>query len=59
MISALGVGALLKADNEVIKAAGGAAAITALLTPSEKSPVKNAAVAACLVAGIVFLTSSS
>lgn len=47
LITALGTGVLLKSDNVVIKAAGGVAAIVALLTPSEKSPVKNAAVLAC------------
>jgi hypothetical protein len=57
LISALGTGALLKSDNVIIQAAGGAAAIGALLTPSEKSPVKNAAVLACLAAGIVFLAT--
>lgn len=58
LISALGVGALLKSDNVVIQSAGGAAAIAAMLTPSEKSPVGNAAIAACLVAGIAFLANS-
>ena len=59
LISALGTGALLKSDNVIIQAAGGAAAIGALLTPSEKSPVKNAAVLACLAAGVAFLASES
>ena len=59
LISALGVGALLKSDNIIVQAAGGAAAIGALLTPSEESPVKNSAVLACLVAGIAFLASES
>lgn len=57
LITALGTGVLLKADNAILKAAGGAAAIGALLTSSEESPVKNAAVLACLVAGITFLAS--
>ncbi|EPI8560807.1 lecithin retinol acyltransferase family protein [Vibrio fluvialis] len=57
LISALGVGALLKSDNTVVKAAGGAAALAAMLTPTETSPVKNSAVAACLVAGLAFLAS--
>jgi hypothetical protein len=56
-ISALGVGALLKSDNTIIKAAGSAAAIGALLTPSEKSPVKTSAALACLVAGVAFLAT--
>ncbi|WP_406666748.1 lecithin retinol acyltransferase family protein [Gallaecimonas sp. GXIMD1310] len=58
LITALGTGAFLKADNSVIKAAGGAAAISAMLTPSEKSPVKSAAVAACLAAGIAYLAAN-
>ncbi|MFT5721198.1 MAG: hypothetical protein ACI9W6_001511 [Motiliproteus sp.] len=57
LITALGTGALLKSDNSVIQAAGGAAAVAALLTPSEQSPVKNAAVFACLAAGIAYLAS--
>lgn len=57
LITALGAGVLLKSDNRIIQAAGGAAAIASLLTPSEQSPVKNAAVLACLVAGIAFLSS--
>lgn len=57
LISAIGIGALLKSDNTVVQAAGGAATIASLLTPTEQSPVKNAAVATCLVAGIAFLAS--
>lgn len=57
LISAVGVGALLKSDNPVIQAAAGGAALGSLLTPSEQSPVKNAAIASCLLAGIAFLAS--
>ncbi|WP_171757609.1 lecithin retinol acyltransferase family protein [Vibrio sp. 03-59-1] len=57
LISAIGVGALLKSDNSVIQAAGGTAALAAMLTPTEQSPVKNVAIATCLVAGIAFLAS--
>ncbi|MEZ9464972.1 lecithin retinol acyltransferase family protein [Vibrio splendidus] len=57
LISAVGVGALLKSDNTVVQAAGGAAALASMLTPTEQSPVKNVAVAACLAAGIAFLSS--
>ena len=57
LISALGAGALLKSDNKVIQAAGGAAALAALLTPTETSPVKNSAVLACLAAGVAYLAS--
>lgn len=57
LITALGTGALLKSDNNIIKAAGGAAAAAALLTPSEQSPVRNAAVLACLAAGIAYIAS--
>ncbi len=59
LISAIGVGALLKSDNPVVQATGGAAALAALLTPTEKSPVKNVTIAACLTAGIAFLASLS
>ncbi|BCV42347.1 lecithin retinol acyltransferase family protein [Shewanella algae] len=57
LISAIGVGALLKSENIVVQAAGSAAAVAALLTPTEESPVKNVAVASCLAAGIAFLAS--
>lgn len=58
LISALGTGVLLKSDNKILQAAGGAAALAALLTPTETSPVKNSTVLACLAAGIAFLASS-
>ncbi|NKC16211.1 MAG: hypothetical protein GKR94_29605 [Gammaproteobacteria bacterium] len=54
-IAALGAGAAIISDNAVIKAAGGAAALAALLTPGEKSPFKNAAVAVLVAAGLVAL----
>jgi hypothetical protein len=57
LITALGTGVLLKSDNTIVQAAGGAAAIGALLTSSEKSPVKNSAVLACLAAGVAFLAT--
>ncbi len=57
LITALGTGALLKSDNTIVQAAGGAAAIASLLTSSEQSPVKNAAIAACLAAGVAYLAS--
>lgn len=57
LITALGTGVLLKSDNSIVQAAGGAAAVGALLTSSEKSPVKNSAVLACLAAGITFLAT--
>ncbi|SEF93354.1 lecithin retinol acyltransferase family protein [Vibrio hangzhouensis] len=57
LISAIGIGVLLKSDNTVVKAAGGVAALASMLTPTEKSPVKNVAVAACLAAGIAFLAA--
>ena len=58
LISAVSIGALLKSDNNIVRAAGGAAALASMITPTEQSPVKNAAVAACLVAGIAFLASN-
>jgi hypothetical protein len=57
LISAIGIGVLLKSDNSVVQAAGGAAAIASMLTPSESSPVKNVAIATCLAAGIAFLAA--
>lgn len=57
LISAVGIGALIKSDSAVLKFAGGAATLAALLTPSEKSPVKNAAIAGCLAAGVAYLAS--
>ena len=51
---AFGIG-LMKSDNKILKLAGGATAFFSLLTPSEQSPVKNAAVAACLVTGLALL----
>lgn len=56
LIAALGIGALIRSDNTLIKAAGGAAVLATLLTPSEQSPVNNAAVASCLAAGIAYLS---
>lgn len=57
LVLAICTGAFLKSDNSIVKTAGGAAAVATLLTPSEKSPVKNAAVLACLGAGLAFLSS--
>ena len=42
LITALGTGALLKADSSIVKAGGGAAILATLLTSSETSPVKSA-----------------
>lgn len=55
LIAALGAGAVLKSDNTIVKAAGGAATIASLLTPTEKSPFKNAGIAALVAAGVVAL----
>lgn len=57
LIAALGAGAALKSDNAIVKAAGGAVAIASLLTPTEKSPFKNAGIAALVAAGVVALAS--
>ena len=54
-LAALGAGAALKSDNTIIKAAGSAVAIASLLTPTEESPFKNAAIAALIAAGLVAL----
>lgn len=58
LLAALGAGVALKSDNTVIKAAGGAVVLASLLTPSEESPFKNAAVAALIAAGIAILASA-
>jgi len=57
LISAIGVGALISSDNTVVKSVGGVAALAAMLTPSEQSPVKNVAIASCLALGVAFLAS--
>ncbi|WP_375749615.1 lecithin retinol acyltransferase family protein [Vibrio sp. HN007] len=57
LISAIAVAVLLKADNPVVKATAGAAALTSILTPTEQSPLKKVAVAACFAAGIAFLVT--
>ncbi len=55
LLAALGAGAVLKGDNVIIKSAGGAIALASLLTPTEESPFKNAAIAALVTIGIVAL----
>ena len=51
------MGAFLKSDNTTIKAAGGVAAIASILTPTEKSPVKNALIFGLLTAGILYMAT--
>ncbi len=48
ILAAVGAGTALLTKNEMLKAAGRAVAITSLLTPAEKRPFRNAAVAACI-----------
>jgi len=57
LITALGAGVLLKSENVVLRTAGGTAAVVAMLTPSEESPVKSAIILSCLTAGIAFLAT--
>jgi len=57
LIVALIMGAFLKSDNTTIKAAGGVAAIASILTPTEKSPVKNALIFGLLTAGILYMAT--
>ena len=57
MMFAIGVGVATTASNPVAKVAGGAAALASILTDSEKSPYKNAAVAAMLAAGLMILAN--
>jgi lecithin:retinol acyltransferase len=54
-LAALGAGAVLKSNNAIIQAAGGAVALASLLTPTEESPFQNAAIAALIAAGLVAL----
>lgn len=55
LLAALGAGIAIKSDNTIIKAAGGAVAISSLLTPTEESPFKNAAIAAVITVGLIAL----
>jgi hypothetical protein len=58
LLAALGAGAALKSSKSIIQAAGSAVAIASLLTPTEQSPFKNAAIAALIAAGVVALASA-
>ena len=54
-LAALGAGAALKSNSSIVQAAGGAVALATLLTPTEESPFKNAAIAGLIAAGVVVL----
>lgn len=56
LLAALGAGAAIESDNVIVKAAGAGVALASLLTPSEKSPFKNAAIAGLVGAGLAILT---
>lgn len=58
LLIALGAGAALKSDNSFMQAGGGAVALASVLTPTEQSPFKNAAVAALIPVGLVALAKS-
>ena len=58
LLTALGAGIALKGNNDVLQAAGGAFALASLLTPTEKSPFMDAAVAALIAAGVMILIRS-
>jgi len=58
LLAALGAGVALKSDNTVVKAAGGAVALASLLTPTEKSPFKNAAIAGLIAVGLTALAKT-
>jgi len=58
LLAALGAGVALKSNNSVVQAAGGAVALATLLTPTEQSPFKNAAVASLIAAGVVALAGA-
>ncbi len=55
LLVALGTGMALKSDNTIIKVAGGTVALASLLTPTEESPFKNAAIFGFIAAGIALL----
>ncbi len=55
MILVLGIGVALETDSDILKIAGSAAALAASATPENGNPVKNAAIAAVIAAGIAFL----
>jgi Lecithin retinol acyltransferase len=57
LLMALGAGIAIKSDNKAIQMAGGAIALASLLTPSEKSPFKNAGICALIAVGLVALSS--
>lgn len=54
-LAALGAGFALKSDNSTLQFAGGVVALASLLTPAEKSPFKNAAIAGIIAVGLVVL----
>jgi len=58
LLVALGAGAAIKSNNSIVQAAGGAAALATLLTPTEESPFKNAVIAGLIAAGVVALVSA-
>lgn len=58
LLVALGAGIALKSNNALVQSAGGAVALASLLTPAEKSPFKNAAIAALIVVGLAALAKS-
>lgn len=57
LLAALGAGVALKSDNTIIKTAGSAVLLASLLTPTEKSPFKNATIFALVATGIAALAS--
>ena len=58
LLVALGAGAAIKSNNVIVQAAGGAVAVASLLTPTEQSPFKNAAIAALITVGLVALAGA-
>lgn len=59
LVAAIGTGTWLRSNNPLLKAAGGAAVIATLLTPSEKSPLKLAALSACVATGVTYILSKT
>ncbi len=57
MVSAFCIGVMLRSENKIFKAVSSTTLIGTLLTPSEKSPIKNATILACLAVGIIFLST--
>ncbi len=57
LLFALGTGIAIKSDNSMLKIIGSTVALTSLLTPAEKSPLRNVAIAVLLASCIAALVT--